>query len=267
MEAARCGLDWAKMPRSRLHLRWLGLPAAIVAAAIPSPPAAADRVAYGQILDVTAETAELRAVHHHDWSQATRGKRGKMFSGDQDPFRPENDYATLEVTDRKTGRRLFRASVPALTRLWISPDSRHVLGLSEIRLWNPYQLVLFDREGHLLFRRHIALEEAQLTPAEYEQLLARFPEAKSELERVTTREGDDIFVDIRDSSRLHGAWDTLDRHRRLSHYSPRFSESVTNYVFWLDPREPDPKLIESGGRVAAIELSDPKGVRFRIPVR
>ena len=256
------------MPRSRLHPRWLGVPAAIAAAAVfASPPAVADDASYDGIRDVIAETAELRAVHHHDWSEATHRKRLKMISGHQDPFRAENDYATLEVTDRKTGQRLFRASVPALTRLWISPDSRHILGLSEIMLWNPYQLVLFDREGHLLFRRRIASDEAQFTPPEYQRLLARFPKAKSELERLTTREGDRVFVDFDDPRRLHGAWDTLYRHRHPSHYSPRFSETVTNFVTWLDPRDPHPTLIESDGRVTAIELSDPKGVRFRIPVR
>ena len=256
------------MARSRPHPMRLGVLTAIAAAVtFASPPAVADDASYDEIHDGIAETAELRAVHHHDWSEATHRKRWKMISGRQDPFRAENYYATLEVTDRKTGRRLFRASVPALTRLWISPDSRHVLGLSEIMVWNPYQLVLFDREGHLLFRRRISSEEAQLTPAEYAHLLARFPKAKSELERLTTREGDRVFVDFDDPTRLHGAWDALSRHRRRSHYSPRFSETVTNFVYWLDPRDPHPMLIESDGRVTAIELSDPEGVRFRIPVR
>src|SRR5262245_43020566 len=102
------------MTRSREHGKWLFGPAVIAAVAVP---ARADTVGYSEIRDVTAETTELRAVHHHDWSPATHDKRWKMISGHNDPFRPENDYSTLEVTDRKTGRRLFRASVPALTRL------------------------------------------------------------------------------------------------------------------------------------------------------
>ena len=255
------------MGRRRL-ITIAGIAGASALAALASPPAAADDGSYDEIRNVTAETAELRAVHHHDWSEATDAKRWKMISGHQDPFRADNDYATLEVTDRKTGQRLFRASVPALTRLWISPDSRYVLGLSEIMVWNPYQLVLFDRAGHLLFRRRIRSEEAVFTPPEYAQLLARFPKAKKEIERLTTREGDRIFVDLGDPHRLHGAWDALYRHHlHRSHYSPRFSETVTNFVYWLDPRDAQPKLIESDGRVTAIELSDPGGVWFRIPVR
>jgi hypothetical protein len=255
------------MARSRLRPRWLAVPAAIAATAtLIAPPAVADDASYDEVRDVTAETAELRAVHHHDWSEATSRKRWKMISSHHDPFRADNDYASLEVTDRKTGRRLFRAPVPALTRLWISPDSRHILGLSEIMVWNPYQLVLYDRDGHLLFRRHIASEEAVFTPREYEQLLFRFPKAKSEIERLTTREGDRVFVDLGDPHRLHGAWDTLYRHLHRSHYSTHFSETVTNFVYWLDPRDPRPQLIESDGHVTAVELSDPEGVRFRIPV-
>jgi len=255
------------MQRARRHRGWCGVPAAIAAAAALAAPARADITGYADVRDVTAESAELRAAHHHDWSQATHDKRWKMISGHNDPFRAENDYSTLEVTDRKSGRRLFRASVPALTNLWISPDSRHILGLSTIKLWNPYQLVLFDRAGHLLFRRHINPDEAEFTAPEYERLLARFPRGRSEIERLTTREGDRVFVDFGDPRRLHGAWDSLWRHRRPSHYSPNFGESVTNFVYWLDPRDPRPQLIEADGRVTAIELSDPKGVRFRIPVR
>jgi len=256
------------MLRSRRHGRWLGAPAAIAAAvALTSPPAAADRAAYCFIRNETAETTELRAVHHHDWSEATKDKRWKMISGDQDPFRAENDYSTLEVTDRKTGQRLFRAPVPALTRLWISPDSRYILGLSEIKYLNPYQLVLFDREGHLLFRRRIRAEEAVFTPPEYQQLLARFPNARPEIERLTTREDGRIFVDFDNTNRLGDARGALNRRRRPSHYSPHFGESVTNNVVWLDPHDARPKLIESDGRVTAIELGDPNGNRFRIPVR
>jgi hypothetical protein len=45
--------------------------------------------------------------------------------------------------------------VPALTLLWISPDSRYVVGLSNVKLWNPYQLVVFSRAGRRVFERSI----------------------------------------------------------------------------------------------------------------
>ena len=109
----------------RYRLRTQALPAA------PGEAEEAGEAGYDTVDEpADAETAELRAVHHHDWSEATRDKRWKMISGRQDPFRAENDYSTLEVTDRRSGQRLFKASVPALTRLWISSDSRYFLGLS-----------------------------------------------------------------------------------------------------------------------------------------
>jgi hypothetical protein len=48
---------------------------------------------------------------------------------------------------------LFRVPVPALTYIWISPDSKYVVGLSNIKLWNPYQIVVYSRSGERLFAR------------------------------------------------------------------------------------------------------------------
>jgi hypothetical protein len=116
----------------------------------------------------------------------------------------------------RTGQTLFRSPVPALTQLWISPDARFVLGLSNVKLWNPYQVVLFDRPGRLLLKRRISSDEAELVPAEFETLLRRYPKARAEI-------------------------------LRLSHHE-------------------QPRLIESGGRPTAVELRDPKGQPFQIPI-
>ncbi len=110
----------------------------------------ADMVGYAKILDIRAESDRLVAEHHHDWSRATEEPRLKMITTTKDPFTAENTYSYLRVVEKGSGRELFRKPVPALTQLWISPDSRFIVGISSVKLWNPYQLVVFDRSGRKL---------------------------------------------------------------------------------------------------------------------
>jgi hypothetical protein len=115
-------------------------------------PAIADIASYDEIVDLRADSSQLTVEHHHDWSKSTSDARWKMISGDRNPFTPENTYASLKVVEKETGKTLFTAPVPALTYLWISADSRFIVGLSNIKIRNPYQLVVFDRAGHRLFQ-------------------------------------------------------------------------------------------------------------------
>lgn len=110
----------------------------------------ADMVGYSKVSDIRTESDRLVAEHHHDWSRATEPARFKMITTTKDPFTADNTYSYLRVVDRATGKERFRAPVPALTLLWISPDSRFVVGLSSVKLWNPYQLVVFDASGQRL---------------------------------------------------------------------------------------------------------------------
>jgi hypothetical protein len=121
-----------------------------------APTAArADAVGYAAVRNLRVESGTLVAEHHHDWSRATEPARFKMISTTKDPFTAENTYAYLRVSDKATGRELFKKPVSALTLLWISPDSRYVVGLSNVKLWNPYQIVVFDRAGRRVFERGI----------------------------------------------------------------------------------------------------------------
>ena len=115
--------------------------------------ALADAVGYAEIKDLREENDVLSVEHHHDWSRATEAARYKMITTTKDPFTAENTYSYLRAIEKASGRELFRAPVPALTRLWISPDSRYIVGLSSIKLWNPYQLVVFTRGGRRVYQR------------------------------------------------------------------------------------------------------------------
>ena len=115
----------------------------------------ADMVGYNGVITLKAESGIVRAEHHHDWSAATQEARWKMISTTQNPFTADNNYSYLALQDKKTGAELFRHPVPALTYLWISPDSKYIVGISKIMLWNPYQLVVFSKAGKRLLERNL----------------------------------------------------------------------------------------------------------------
>jgi hypothetical protein len=120
-----------------------------------STPAHADRIGYQGVAELRAETGTVRAEHHHDWSGATSAARWKMISTTKNPFTDDNDYSYLRLLDKATGAELFRRHVPALSYIWISPSSRYVVGISNVMLWNPYQLVVFSKSGDRLLERNM----------------------------------------------------------------------------------------------------------------
>jgi hypothetical protein len=113
-----------------------------------SGPAHADRVGYYKVIDLWTETSAVRAEHHHDWGKATRDEGWEIFG-------TGNDYSYLRLVDRATGAELFRRPVPALTHIWISPNSKYVVGISNVMARNPYQLVVFGRSGDRLLERNM----------------------------------------------------------------------------------------------------------------
>jgi hypothetical protein len=62
---------------------------------------------------------------------------------------------TCGCATKATGAELFRRPVPALTHIWISSDSKHLVGISDVMLWNPYQLVVFSKSGDRLLERNM----------------------------------------------------------------------------------------------------------------
>lgn len=129
--------------------------AALSMAIAASTPACADATGYDSVVNLSAETGAVRAEHHHDWSRGTSEARWKMISTSRNPFTTDNDYSYLRLRNKATGTELFRRPVPALTHIWISPDSEYVVGISNVMLWNPYQLVVFSRSGDRLLERNM----------------------------------------------------------------------------------------------------------------
>lgn len=118
-------------------------------------PVHADAVGYSGVFDCNAESELLSAEHHHDWSETTHDARWEMISTTRNVFSPKNTYASLVVRNKQTHAQLFRAPTPALTHLWISKDSKFIVGISNIKEWNPVQVVVFDSTGALVLARSV----------------------------------------------------------------------------------------------------------------
>jgi|GEM_PF-698757 len=241
-----------------------------VCALLVCPAGRADFIEYNQAKNILIENKDIRVFHHHDWS-FDRERRRKIMSSRLGPFQPENIYAYVECINKKTGQALFKAPSPALTFLWISDNSEYIVGLSDIRLDNPIQLVVFDKSGRLLKKRSISSWEAELTREEYAQFVRQFPSAAASL---TSRSGivnfhDKVYIDPLawvSTGHPKEAWEYIVAKRAASHFSANFSESVMNWIFWYKREGPEIRLRYDGENLAGISLLDPKGQRFEIPI-
>jgi hypothetical protein len=248
----------------------LGLVLVLLCALLICPAGRADFIEYNQAKNILIENKDIRVLHHHDWS-FDRERRKRIMSSWLGPFQPENIFAYVECISQKTGQTIFKVPSPALTFLWISDDSEYIVGLSDIRLDNPVQLVVFDRSGRLLKKRRISSWEAELTREEYRQFVRQFPTAAASL---ASRDGivifhDEVFIDpLAWVSTVHPreAWEYIVKKRAASHFSLNFSESVMNWIFWYRNDGPEIRLRFDGKNLAGISLLDPKGQRFEIPI-
>ncbi|HOW86703.1 MAG TPA: hypothetical protein P5119_12640 [Candidatus Aminicenantes bacterium] len=247
-----------------------GLILLFVGVLLAGPAGRADFIEYNQAKNILIENKDIRVFHHHDWS-SDRERRRKIMSSRLGPFQPENTYAYVECISQKAGRALFNKPSPALTFLWISDDSEYIVGLSNIRVDNPIQLVVFDKSGRLLKKRSISSWEAELAREEYAQFVRQFPSAAASL---ASRSGivnfhDKVYIDPLawvSTGHPKEAWEYIVAKRAASHFSANFSESVMNWVFWYKSEGPEIRLRYDGENLAGISLLDPKGQRFEIPI-
>jgi hypothetical protein len=227
-----------------------------------------DYAAYGGRHEVTTTRGTLTFRHVHDWDSPKVEPLFSNLTHHERFFSAANDFAFVELRD--ASKILFRSPSPALTCLWISRDGQFFVGLSDIMLYNPYQLVVWQRDGTLLYREHISDEVAKLSPKQRRDFAKRFPKAEQFLaERYFTRGG----ITYLDYSILgmpnqigNAAFNYLFPFRVRHPYSGDFAESVTNVVEWFDRKRPDLSLSRQGN-APTLSLRSPTGKRVRIQLK
>lgn len=228
--------------------------------------ARADKSPYSDTIRIVAESQNLRVIHFHDWTESTSEARDQMMRTDQDPFTTSNTYSYLECIDKSSDKVLFRRPCPALHAIEISKDERFIVGISNIKYQNPYQLVVFSANGDLLKKRHVASSEARLTSDQLEHLARAYPMQFAKLKehhRVYVS-GDTYFIDFDVVESTEKAWDYLIAYMVDNHLSENFVESVTNSITWYYESKPEMVLDYSGNELVSISLLDPERQRFVI---
>jgi hypothetical protein len=95
-----------------------------------------DSVIYRNIMDISVESKKYIVNHHHDWNWP-------------------NNYAHIECMDKSTGNIVFSEQSPALTNIFISDDEQFIVGLSNIKVDNPFNVVVINVEGKYVLEKHI----------------------------------------------------------------------------------------------------------------
>lgn len=168
-----------------------------------------------------------------------------------------------------SGKVLFQTPCPALMHVWVSQDAQHIVGLSTVMLYNPYQLVVWRRDGTLLWKEHISSEVARLTTDQRREFAGRFPAAERYLASRYFTRGGRIYVDYSQlgiPNDIGGdAWDYLHGLSVPHPYANDMAESVTNSVYWYDYRNPAPTLRQEGKNLV-LTVRSRTGGQMRIPL-
>lgn len=232
----------------------------------------AERVIYQEIKKWSVKNDHYIVTHFHDWSTFADKKREKVVYVLQNPFsQEENDYAYIECRETKSNVLIFKIPSIALTYIYLSPLSKYIIGLSKIKVDNPYQMIVLNFKGELILKKHIAVEEAFLSNEEFKQFKKDHPESfriLNELKGISYR-SNGVYIDFLRMNMhkiLGNTWDYLFTKIKRSNLSGNFWETTTNYINWY--KEPDPKIkiICDNQILKAISLLDPSGKRFEIPI-
>jgi hypothetical protein len=240
--------------------------AIIVAQALP---ALADMVAYGGKHSLSITNDVYIVNHTHDWSAGQLHELYSDLDHHERFFTKANNFSRITVLERATGREIFSSPSPAITYLWLSPDSRYLVCLSSIMLRNPYQLVIWDlRTKSLVWKEHIAATVAVLTKEKMRDFYQQFPKAERHLSPRTRVAGPKMIVDYSALGMPNTIGDEafmyLLGYDKPHPYSTNFSQSVTNSVHWYYGT-PEIALVEAK-RELVLSLLDPEQKRIFIHV-
>jgi len=226
----------------------------------------ADFTAYNAKSTISAVSSNFGVVHMHDWSSE---KIPALFSdlANHEAFLTDaNDFSFIQLFDANQ-KSVFLKPSPALTVIWISPDSKFIVGLSNIMLNNPYQLMIWRIDGTLVYKKHISPSVAKISPKDLEEFYQKYPAAKAIFrDRYMMRSGVGYLdYDIVGVSNVIGneAWHYLDDRDTPNPYSDDFWSSATNQINWFDDKNPDLAITETANTIR-LSLRSPSGKPVQI---
>jgi hypothetical protein len=235
-----------------------------------SPPIFSDRAAYSEKIHIEIESENYLIIHEHDWSFSTHNERKMMMSTiDQNLF-DNNDFAYIECINKKNGEIIFHIPSSALTHLFISDDEKYILGISNIMLDNPYQLLVITITGELLKKRHITSNESMMEDRDFNIFKNKFLNTFHLLQSKERIYYNDpyYFIDFfginMPTSLGEEAFVFLLEYLGKNHLSKNFSQSVSNWVFWFNETDPDISFNYKNDELYSIGILDPRNENIEI---
>ena len=221
----------------------------------------ADRGSYSEIKEISIESRNYYIMHFHNWSDESREERFKMITSEnQNIFDENNNYAYVRVVDKNTNEIILNIPSPALTHLSISEDEQYILGISNIMLWNPYQLIIININGEIIKKRHITPLEAKMNENEFNIFRNNFPNAFLNLQINKRIYYVDryYFIDFFNLTLMSEAFSYLLNYNTNNNLSNNISSSVTNWIFWFNEQNPNINFNYRNDELFSINITDPK---------
>ncbi len=130
---------------------------------------------YGESICVY-ETDRWKLINVFDWT-AMKTLRMDLIL---DHFSSEtNTYGSLTCIEKKTGVAKFVIPSGPFTDLWISPDSKYIVALSDEAYINPVQILIIDNDdGKRLYKKTFANAYIKLSSTLYYEFIQRFQDLK-----------------------------------------------------------------------------------------
>lgn len=128
--------------------------------------------------ELVTESDIYRAIHVHDYSKQYKqvGDSPSNYRAIP-PFSTENSFSYLQLINKKTQREIFKIPVCAFTTLWMSADSKYIVGLSTITHGHP--IVIIHHSGKVLYNKSenelLRKEKALLIPKGIPKRLISIP--------------------------------------------------------------------------------------------
>ena len=148
------------------------------------PPFGTDKKIY--------ESDRWLMIHYFDWGGFNTLRRELII----DHFSPViNRYGSLTLIDKSNGAIKFVVPVNPISYLWISPDSKYIVALSESTCINPVKILILDAaDGKYLYRKTFIGSHIKLTKELYDEFTEKYPHLKIPDMYIIHDKGE-VFID------------------------------------------------------------------------
>ena len=106
------------------------------------------------------EGRTYRVMHVHSRQSKPNGLHawyGEIAKNLEECDHTNGNQGILQIF--KGNKRVYCTAPPALTHLWLSPNEKYVVGLSDIYARNTHQLVVYAVEGELIYNKKIICDD------------------------------------------------------------------------------------------------------------